>query len=98
MCGRKLERAYMLDGIQKIAGQFKETPIANICKNYYKTNTPIRGRALENCENHDFTTRACTNRDGSISTGMQCHQQTLKAGYMASLADIAQNALWNQNL
>ncbi len=92
-CGRKADRGYMIDGIQKIVSQFKKAPIATACRNYYKTIKPVRGMAVKNCENFDYTDTACKNRDGSYMSGWQCHQATLQAGFQAAISDIEQNAL-----
>lgn len=87
-CGRKADRAYMLDGIQKMFSQFAHAPIAQVCKNYYKTNTPIRGRALDGCENHDKTD-VCKDEEGNVVTGMPCHSMVLQAGFKIVMEDIA---------
>ena len=86
-CGRKADRAYMIDGIKKIITQFTKTPVAVVCKNYYKTISPIRGRALKGCENFDKT-EICKLEDGSTLAGMECHQAVLKAGYKLAIKDI----------
>jgi hypothetical protein len=86
-CGRKADRSYMIDGIKKIVTQYKKTPIATVCKNYYKTISPIRGRALKGCENFDKT-EVCRQENGTTLAGMQCHQAVLKVGYKLALEDI----------
>jgi hypothetical protein len=96
-CGQKVDRAYMIDGIQKIASQFKHAPVANVCINYYKTTEPIRGRALEGCENHDLT-EVCKQEDGDFGDGMECHGKVLNAGMELALKDIAQWAAGSANL
>lgn len=86
-CGRKADRAYMIDGVKKLITQYNKTPIATVCKNYYKTISPIRGRALKGCENFDKT-EICKLENGSTLAGMQCHQVVLKAGYKLAINDI----------
>jgi hypothetical protein len=86
-CGIKADRAYMIDGIQKLVSQFKNAPIAKICKNYYKTISPIRGRALDNCENTNLT-EVCKIEGGQYLEGMPCHQAVLKEGFKMVMQDI----------
>ncbi|MFZ8932304.1 MAG: hypothetical protein ACO20H_10390 [Bacteriovoracaceae bacterium] len=93
-CGRKADRGYMIDGIQKLVSQFKKGPIATHCKNYYKTIKPVRGTAVENCENFDYTDKACKNRDGTYMSGWNCHQATLQSGFESALNDISKNGLY----
>lgn len=96
-CGQKVERAYMLDGVQKIATQFRHTPVAKVCKNYYKTLSPIRGRALEGCENHDLTD-LCKLENGEYGDSWECHGKVIKAGMDLAYKDIGQNALGLEDL
>ncbi len=86
-CGQKADRAYMIDGVQKLVSQFKETPVAKVCKNFYKTISPIRGRDLKNCQNSDLT-ELCKQEGGAYSEGMPCHQTVLKAGFELVMEDI----------
>lgn len=88
-CGQKVERAYMFDGVQKIASQFKHTPVANVCVNYYKTLSPVRGRALEGCENHDLTD-LCKTSDGKNIDSMECHGLVIKKAMELAYEDMAQ--------
>ena len=82
-CGRKADRAYMIDGIQKLITSFRKTPVAQVCKNYFKKKGVISGMALKNCENTNLTD-ICVN-----TNGMQCHQVVLKEGYNLTMDDIA---------
>jgi len=84
-CGRKADRGYMLDGVQKLITQFRHAPVAQVCKNYYKTISPIRGRSLKNCENFDLTD-IC--RDSGTTDGMRCHQMVLQKGMQLSMQDL----------
>lgn len=86
-CGRKADRAYMIDGIQKLVSQFKKAPVALVCKNFYKTVEPIRGRALDGCQNRDMT-EVCKQENGTFMEGMPCHQAVLKEGFNIVMKDI----------
>lgn len=88
-CGQKVERAYMLDGVQKIATQFKHAPVAKVCVNYYKTLSPIRGRALEGCENHDLTD-LCKEPNGEYGDSWKCHGTVINKAMEMAYEDMAQ--------
>ncbi|TDJ04546.1 MAG: hypothetical protein E2O68_08055 [Deltaproteobacteria bacterium] len=81
-CGQKAERAYMIDGIQKLITSFRHAPVAKVCKNYYKRKGIISGKALKGCENSELT-EICVN-----TSGMQCHQVVLREGFRLVMDDI----------
>ncbi len=89
-CGQKAERAYMLDGVQKLISQFKHAPVAKVCNNYFKTLSPIRGRALEGCENHDMTD-LCKNSDGSYGDSWECHGKVINRAMELVYEDMDQS-------
>lgn len=89
-CGRKADRAYMIDGVLKLITKFPFPPIATVCKNWYKTINPIRGRPFKNCENFDKT-ELCTHLGGEYDKGFKCHQFIITTGTEWALKDIAQN-------
>ncbi|MFI5391012.1 MAG: hypothetical protein ACHQYQ_06590 [Bacteriovoracales bacterium] len=78
-CGRKADIGYLVDGVQKPISQFRRAPIANYCKNYYKTIYPIRGRPVDDCQNIDLT-KTCIRADGSHLKGLECHQTVIFEG------------------
>lgn len=82
-CGRKADRAYMIDGIQKLITSFRHRPVAQVCKNYYKRKGIISGKALEGCENFNKT-EVCEK-----TSGMECHQKVLSEGLNLAMEDIA---------
>lgn len=96
-CGQKADRAYMLDGVQKIASQFKHAPLANVCVNYFKTLSPIRGRSLEGCENHDLTD-LCKLENGEYGDSWECHGKVINAAMKLAYKDIGQWAMGFENL
>lgn len=89
-CGRKADRAYMIDGVLKLVTRFPLAPIAQVCKNYYKTINPIHGKALKNCENFDLT-KICVFPDGSQLKGMPCHQTVILEGQKLAIEDMLKN-------
>lgn len=89
-CGRKADRAYMIDGVLKLITKFPFPPIATVCKNWYKTISPIRGRPFKNCENFDKT-ELCTHMGGEYNKGFKCHQWIITLGTKWAIDDIAQN-------
>ena len=91
-CGQKAERAYMIDGIQKLVTQFKHTPEAKMCKNFYKTISPIRGTSLKDCQNTDLT-EICKTEGGGYLEGMPCHQLVISEAYKLVMNDISTEQL-----
>lgn len=81
-CGQKADRAYMIDGIQKLITSFRHAPVAKYCKNFFKNKGIIGGMALKDCENFDKT-EICER-----TSGMQCHQQVLKEGFRLTMEDL----------
>jgi hypothetical protein len=89
-CGRKADRAYMIDGVLKLVTRFPFAPIAQVCKNYYKTINPIKGRALKECENFDRT-QICLYPDGSQKKGFDCHQAVILDSQKLATEDMVKN-------